>query len=531
MTIKNSDVIQALNNFADLLEAKGDNPYRIRAYRRAARSVQRLNRDLNDMIESEFDLKQIKGIGTVIANDILEIFKTKKIKIYRKNKPHAPRWKKEKSIKSSRIFRLFHVIPSVETFMHYIRQNSNIQDCLAVGDYRRKTELIKEVEILVSFADKSSTGRSSLAVKKEFGQFLVQFPSVSEIYALELNRVKIRLFIGVLITIFIVPKRSFGAMSLYYTGSKKHYRQLRNFALKKRFVLNTRGLYTVNAKEKIAGEKEDEIYIKMGLTPIPPELREDRGEIKAAQAHTLPKLITLSDIKGDLHCHTFETDGYDSIETMANSAAKKGYEYIAITDHSQHLAITNGLDKIRLMKQIKAIDKLNEKLDNIVILKSIEMDILADGSLDLPNSILKELDLTICSIHSQFRIPEKKQTERILRAMDNKYFNIWGHPTGRLIRKREPYKIDIERVLEHAKDRGCFFELNAQPYRLDINDQYCKMAKEMGVKLAISSDAHSIRELNYMQYGIFEARRGWLSAEDVINTRNLVALRKLIKRN
>jgi DNA polymerase (family 10) len=262
---------------------------------------------------------------------------------------------------------------------------------------------------------------------------------------------------------------------------------------------------------------------------VEPELRENNGEIEAALKHKLPKLVELSDIRGDLHSHTNETDGHYTLAEMVAVAQAKGYEYLAITDHSQRLTVANGLDKKRLLAQIRAIDALNEQLKGFTILKAIEVDILEDGSLDLPDDVLKELDLTVCSVHSKFNLSEKKQTERIVRAMDNPHFKILGHPTGRLLNQRPPYALDLSQLLQAAKERGCVVELNAQPERLDFNDIYCRMAKEVGVKVAISTDAHSIYHFDFMRFGVGQARRGWLEADDVINTRNLRDLRKLLQ--
>jgi DNA polymerase (family 10) len=259
-------------------------------------------------------------------------------------------------------------------------------------------------------------------------------------------------------------------------------------------------------------------------------LREERGEIEAARKGKLPQLVTVEDMRGDLHCHTQASDGRNSLEEMARAAAERGYEYIAITDHSKHLTVANGLNEERLAQQIREIDKVNGRLKDIVILKSVELDILEDGSLDLPDAILKELDLRVCSVHYKFNLPAKKQTERILRAMDNPYFNVLAHPSGRLINEREAYDVDLERIMEAAKERGCFLEINAQPDRLDLNDIHCKMAKDMGVKVVISTDAHTTYDFAHLRYGIDQARRGWLTPEDVVNTRPLAELRKLLRR-
>ncbi|MBV9575957.1 MAG: PHP domain-containing protein, partial [Gammaproteobacteria bacterium] len=300
----------------------------------------------------------------------------------------------------------------------------------------------------------------------------------------------------------LVKNDNLGFSLLTYTGSNEHINSLNAYA-EKNTNLNCKN---ENSYKLFLGDTEEKIYNKLKLPFIPPELRENRGEIIVAKKNMLPNLITLNDIKGDLHSHTNETDGIETLAVMVAAAFQKGYEYFAITDHSKRLAITNGLNEKRLLKQIELINKLNLKYTNIKILKSIEVDILEDGKLDLSNDVLKELDICVCSLHSKFKLPADKQTERIIRAMDNPYFNILGHMTGRLLTSRPPYFLDVEKIFSAAKERGCFIELNCQPARLDINDIYCKRAKEVGVKIAISSDAHSVRELSFMEYGINQAR-------------------------
>jgi DNA polymerase (family 10) len=268
----------------------------------------------------------------------------------------------------------------------------------------------------------------------------------------------------------------------------------------------------------------------VGLPYIEPELRENRGEIEAAKNGALPRLVTLNEIRGDLHAHTNATDGQADLETMALAAKEQGYEYLAITDHTQRLAMAHGQDPKRVRAQIRKIDRLNAKLKGITILKAAEVDILEDGRLDLPDDVLKELDFTVCSIHSRFNLSRKQQTERVIRAMDNPYFNIFGHPSGRLIQQREPYDIDLEAVMLAALDRGGFLEVNAQPDRMDMTDTYCRMAKEIGIKVAISSDAHSEHQVANMRFGVGQARRGWIETADVVNTRPLKQLLKLFNR-
>jgi len=326
-----------------------------------------------------------------------------------------------------------------------------------------------------------------------------------------------------------VPRISYGAALHYFTGSKAHNIAIRKIGVSQGCKINEYGIFR-NSK-RLAGKTEAELYARIGLPFIPPELRENRGEIAAASLDRLPNLITLQDIRGDLHCHTNASDGHSTLEAMAATAAEKGYQYLSINDHSKRLTIAHGLDKKRLLAQIRAIDRLNEKLDGIVILKSSEVDIMEDGSLDLPDDILKELDFTVCAVHYKFSLPSDKQTQRIIRAMDNPFFNILAHPSGRLINERQAYPLDLEAVLLAARERRCIVELNAHPDRLDLNDEACKLAKDLGVRIAISTDAHSTADLEFMRFGINQARRGWLEARDVINCLPLKDLKQVFKRS
>ena len=333
---------------------------------------------------------------------------------------------------------------------------------------------------------------------------------------------------GLQVDVRVVPEQSYGAALLYFTGSKAHNIALRGLANDRGWKLNEYGLFS--GKRRIAGTTEEEVYEKLGLAYVPPELREDRGEIVLAKADKLPRLVTVSDIRGDLHAHSDWTDGTVSIEGMAAGAQACGYEYMALTDHSRRVAMAHGLDPARVARQIREIDKLNTKFKGFTILKGIEVDILKDGSLDLPDSTLEKLDVVVASVHSFFDLPREAQTERVIRAMGNRHVSILGHPTGRLIGEREPYDIDMDRVLSAAHDLGCCVEINAEPDRLDLNDIHAHAAKSKGVKVAVSTDAHSVNAFQYMRFGIDQARRGWLTANDVINTRSLADLRKLLKR-
>jgi DNA polymerase (family 10) len=326
----------------------------------------------------------------------------------------------------------------------------------------------------------------------------------------------------------VVAEQSYGAALIYFTGSKPHNLHLRKMALDRDLKLNEYGVF--RDEERIAGETETEMYDLFDLPFIVPELREDRGEIEAAKRGDLPELVTLDDLRGDLQTHTDASDGHNTLAEMAKAARERGHEYLAITDHSQYVGVTQGLDADELAARIDEIDELDAELDGIRLLKGIEVDILGDGSLALPDDVLRRLDVVIASVHSKFDLSRDEQTERIIRAMDHPNCHILAHPTGRLIGERPPYEIDLERVMEAALERGCFLEINAQPVRLDLDDVYAKMAKEMGLKLSISTDAHRVAELDYLRFGVGQARRGWLSPDDVLNTRPLSDLMSLLAR-
>jgi DNA polymerase (family 10) len=356
------------------------------------------------------------------------------------------------------------------------------------------------------------------AAFEDAGQVLAQGPTKSSIV----------LRSGLQVDLRRVAQESFGAALQYFTGSQAHNIAVRRIGRQRGLKINEYGVFSIDGK--VGGESEESVYRVLDLPWIAPELREDRGEIEAAREERLPELVELSDIKGELHSHTSATDGRNSIEEMALAAKRCGLKYLAVTDHSQQLKIVGGLSERRLLAQLDEIDRLNSKLKGITLLKGIEVEILEDGRLDLPERVLKQLDLVIGSIHSHFRLPIQKQTERILRAMDQRFFTILAHPSGRLINEREPYEVDMAAIIRKAKERRCFLELNANPQRLDLTDIGCQMAKEAGVLVAINTDAHSVAEFGQLRYGIGQARRGWLEKQDVLNTRPLLELRRLLQR-
>jgi len=375
---------------------------------------------------------------------------------------------------------------------------------------------VGDIDILVA-ARADSSVMERFAGGEDVGQVLARGPTKSSIV----------LRSGLQVDLRRVDRESFGAALQYFTGSQAHNIAIRRIGRQRGFKINEYGVFSADGK--VAGDTEESVYRVLNLSWVPPELREDRGEIEAAREGRLPELIALADIKGELHSHTTATDGRNSLEEMALAAKRCGMKYLAVTDHSQYLKVVDGLDERHLLAQLEEIDRLNAKLKGIRLLKGVEVEILEDGGLDLPDRILQQLDLVIGSIHSRFQLPTRQQTERILRAMDHRFFSILGHPSGRLINERDPYEVDMAAVIRKAKERGCFLELNANPQRLDLTDTHCQMAKEAGVLIAVNTDAHSVAEFGQLRYGLGQARRGWLEKKDVLNTRPLNELLKLLK--
>ncbi|MEA2020759.1 MAG: DNA polymerase/3'-5' exonuclease PolX [Patescibacteria group bacterium] len=572
MPVYNSEVANILEEVADILDIQGANQFRIRAYRNAARKVRNLSRSLEDMVNKGKDLTEIEGVGKDMANKLEEIARTGKLKQLEELKGEFPEALTtllsieglgpervgdlhqelgiettkdlEKALEEGKVQELHGFGEKitakikkaleegpgeekrtklkvaeqyVEPLVQYLKKDPNTKDVVVAGSYRRKKETVGDIDIL-------TTGKKGEGIIHRF----TEFEDIGEIVSEGETKSTVKLRTGIQVDLRVVAEESYGAALMYFTGSKAHNIKLRNLALKERLKLNEYGVF--RGEESVAGETEEEIYKLFNLPYIPPEIREDRGEVEAAKEGNLPNLVKLDDIRGDLQIHTKNSDGEEPIETMVKKCKKLGYEYIAITDHSAYMGITQGLDKEGVEEQIKQIKKINKKLDGITILSSIEVDIMEDGSLDLPNNTLKKLDIVTCSIHSKFNLPPKEQTQRILNAMDNPYFHIFGHPTGRVIGGRSGYEYDMEKVFKKAKEKNCFLEINAQPDRLDLDDAYAKMAKELGVKMTISSDAHSLEELDFLKYGINQARRGWLEPHDVLNTYPLTELQNLLQK-
>lgn len=553
---KNREIAGIFNQIADALEYKGENVFRVVAYRKAARVLEELTEDVEELLKSG-RLKTLPGIGEGMAEKIEEYLKTGKMQKYIEatkgipqsllellniqnlgpktlalaNKhlgvknledlkkvisdgslaklPQMGEKKVENIKKGIELYEKSHerlsiaVAESIATsVIDYLKKNAPVLQISPAGSLRRWKETIGDIDILV-------TGRDH----KKIVDVFTHYPEAEQIISAGETKSSILVQGGIQVDIRIVEKKSYGAALQYFTGSKAHNVKLRGIAVGKKWKLNEYGLF--KGKIVIAGDDEEGVYKKLGLQWIPPELREDRGEIELALKNKLPRLIEITDIKGDLQMHSNYSDSSATIEQLALAAQKIGYEYILITDHSRSAKYAHGLEVDRLYKQWEEIDALNKKLKNFKILKGIEVDILPNGRLDYPDEILKELDMIVASIHQGF---SKNVTERICSAMESPYVDIIGHPTGRLISQREGYVVDIEKVMKKAAETRTYLECNAYPDRLDLNDINLKRCKELGVKVSIGTDAHSVEELNWMKFGVATCRRGWLEKEDVINT-------------
>jgi DNA polymerase (family 10) len=575
MPIINADIALIFNKVADLLEIEGANPFRVRAYRDAARTFGGLSKSAADMIADGEDLTALPGIGKDLAAKVGQIVATGKLEKLQELEKRLPSGlhdllrisglgpKKvkalydklgigdpaalQKAARGGKIRTLEgfgakteeNILQKIENktwgkprtrwleaeeiaraYVDYLEKEESVYQVTVAGSFRRKRETVGDLDILMA------CGRDA-----DIMQRFVSYEDVDRVLSRGKTRSSVVLRSGLQVDLRKLPLVGYGAGLHYFTGSKAHNIAVRKLGQKKKLKINEYGVF--KGDKRIAGRTEQSLFEQLGLAYIEPELRENRGEIEAARQGKRPKLpdlIRLEDIRGDLHVHTRETDGRNSLKEMAEAAKNRGYSYLAITEHSQSLTVARGLDAKRLAKSIEAVERLNRKMKKFKILKSIEVDIRKDGSLDLPNEILKELDLTVCAIHSEFSLSREKQTERILRAMDNPYFTILAHPTGRLINERDPYEVDVEKLIDAAAERGCFLELNAHPDRLDLRAAHLQAAREKGVKIAISTDAHSIDNLGNMRLGIGQARRGWLEADDVLNTRSWKNLGHLLVR-
>ncbi len=570
--MKNKQVAQALREIALLIQIEGKEKYKDRAYYRAARSVGSYGEDV-EAVANRDELETIPGVGKAIAEKIRKFLETgtiplleklreripikvmeieaipgigpKTIKIIYDNLGVTDLASLEKAAQQGKLAGLpglgektqVQILEGIElvkaglgrTLLAYAmdvaeRLNQMLCDIPGVrqvvitGSYRRRRATVRDLDFLVDATDSS-------AIMNAF----VGFEDVMEVIGHGDTKSSIRLQNKMQVDLRVIPPESFGAGLQYFTGSVDHNVRLRGIAIKKGLKLNEYGLFKDDTI--VAGHNEEEIYESLGMRWIFPELREDRGEIEAAQKGELPDLIVLEDIKGDLHSHTDQSDGTNTIEEMLDAAAAKGYDYYCVSDHTQSLTIANGMDETRLLKRIDEVDDLNTSGKwKMRILKGAEVDILADGGLDITDDVLSQLDFVTVSIHSRMKDDKKKMTERVCHALENKHVHLLGHPTGILLLKRAEFEIDLNAVFEVAKNNKVAMELNAHPKRLDLNAGNLRAATRLGLKIAINTDAHRISELDHMKFGIFEARRGWLTKDNVLNTVSLKDLQRLIKK-
>lgn len=570
--MKNFEVAFIFYDIADILEIKGENFFKIRAYRKAAHTIENLPMDVKELA-GESRLQEIEGIGKALEEKIREIINTGTCRYYEELKKDFPRGlvemlkipglgaKKIKVIydnlgissieeleKAARAHKLRELpgmgvkteqsilkgiqtlkgqgdrvqlaiaLPVANRIMEILSGMKEVSKVAIAGSLRRRKEMVKDIDIVVA------TEAAETLVEN-----FLKLPIISRVLAEGLSKVSVVLNAGIQVDLRLVKPQEFYSALQHFTGSKEHNTKLRSLALKMGYKLNEYGIFEKEGDGVFCPKSETELYSKLDMPYIIPELREDRGEIEAALQDGLPDLVKLEDIRGDLHLHSDFSDGVSSIEEMVKKAKELGYEYIAITDHSKSLKVARGLDESRLRQQLELIKGINERVKGIRILTGIEVDILPDGSLDFDDDILKELDVVIASIHSGFKQDKTTISSRIVNACHNRYVNIIAHPTGRLLGRREPYDVDMDEVFEAAAKTGTVLEINSSPDRLDLNDVNVKRAAEMGIKIAINTDAHGTEALSDMMYGVWVARRGWLAAENIINTYSLEQLLEFLK--
>jgi DNA polymerase (family 10) len=557
--MKNKELADLFNRMADILEFKSENPFKISAYRKASRIMGDLTQDIEEIAESG-KLKEVPGIGEGMAQKIVEYLKTGKVTKFEevrkgisdeliaimdipgmgpktlamlhKEKGINNLSQLEKALEDGSLLGLFGIgekkvenikrgiqllkqskgrmnlgvaFPIAKGIVEALREKAGSKKIEWAGSLRRMRENIGDIDIL-------ATGPN----KEKIVHTFTHLPEIKEVLASGETKASVIVEGGIQIDLRVVEENSYGAALQYFTGSKAHNIHLRGIAKARGIKINEYGVF--KGEKKIGGKEEKDVYRALGMDWIEPELREDRGEIEAAQEDRLPKLVEESEIKGDFHIHSKWSDGTTSIEEMAKAAQKRGYQYVVISDHSKSLRIAHGLDESRLMKQIEEIDRVNEKLKGFRILKGTEVDILMDGKLDLSEKVLEKLDLVAAAVHSGFKQEKEKMTKRIVRALENPFVNILVHPSGRLLGARDPYEVDIDEVMESAKRYGKALEINAYFERLDLDDIRCRKAKEMGIPLAIGTDSHHPDQLWMVSLGVAVARRGWLEKKNVLNT-------------
>jgi len=578
--LENPEIARIFEEVADVLEIQNENPFRIRAYRNATRTVEGLTTPLRKWVEEGRNLTDLPGIGKEMANHIREMVETGTLGFRDELLAEVPRSlielmrlpalgpKKAKKIfdelkvgsideleaaaKEGRIaaipgfgaksqekilagiqeyrqhgsrYLLSEAERSLEPLLGYLREAPEVERLEVAGSYRRRRETVGDIDLL-------AIASQPVPVMERFRGY----PQVDKILMAGDTRSTVVLGSGLQVDLRVVPAECYGAALVYFTGSKEHNVKLRRRAVERGLRISEYGVYRLDEQDQeaegelIAGREEADVYATVGLGWIPPELREDCGEIEAAAAGRLPNLIRLEDLRGDLHMHSTWSDGRNSIEEMVEACAARGYEYMVISDHSKSLAMTGGLDAYRLRLQWAEIENVRARHPEIRILRSMEVDILGDGALDLEDEMLAGLDLVLVSLHSRFDLPPEQQTARVLRALEHPEVNIFCHPTARYINRRKPVEMDLDRILRRAADLGVAVELNSNPNRLDLKDTHLKLAKELGCKIVIDSDSHRIRELELLRYGIEQARRAGLEAKDVLNTLPFAEFQAVLQR-
>lgn len=556
--LTNAEIADRLSSLAQLLSSQGENPYKIKAYRRAAETIRSMGASIDELVHQGADLTAYAGIGQGISSALRELVQTGTLgkldalraqvppemaaiseyprldprrvqQIYRRLKIGSVDALRAKlaageigrtmgarlehhvrhALTESQAMLLYEaedVVAEIETFLY---KTCGATRVAVTGEYRRRVEVVSELSFLIETADFPAV------VEK-----LQRFGGRAELQRATARGAELKLASGIRLHVATATTRNWGLALLVATGAEAHLQQLEK----------VRGGLRALAKLRNGWPDEAAVYARLGLGLIPPELREGHDELRRAARGRIPELVTLPDLRGELHAHSTTSDGAHTIEEMAADAHKRGYAYLGITDHSQSLKIAGGVSVADLRKQLRRIDRWNAKRGRIRLLKAAEVDILADGSLDYPDDLLRQLDYTICSIHSRFALNKEQQTERILRAMDNRHFTILGHATGRLLLRRPGYELDFERIVEHARQRGCCFEINASPDRLDLSAEHARLAARAGVKIAICTDAHSTHEFDFIRWGLDQARRAGLTRADVLNCLTWPELKRALKR-
>ena len=575
----NKAIAGILYETADLLEIDGQDSFRIRSYRNAAEAIEAQTQQISDLIGEPKKVLAIAGIGKGMLLNLQEMFKEGKLSLHAellkkyhpsmldllkiqglgpktialiwsayqvsdvdgvarlakegkiRELPRMGEKQEQKLLKAIEDYRriagrflLDAAEQQADKIIEHLRDYPGVEKVTPAGSLRRGRETVGDLDILV-------TGKACCydGARQDLIDHIIKLPGLMEIIARGDNKISFRLRGGMQVDVRLLPPDSFGAAMQYFTGSKAHNVALRQRALKMGYTLSEYSLADLETEKPVAGKTEEEIYAKLKLDYIPPELRENLGEIDAAAAHTLPTLVTQADLQGDVHMHTVETDGRNTIEQMAAAAEEYGYKYMAITDHSKNLAFANGLDDERAVEHIQRIRAVNDTLGELTILAGIEVDILADGTLDLSDSVLEQMDIVIASVHSHFNQSASEMTDRLLKAVENPNTSLIGHPTGRMLLRRDAYAFDIDAVLKAAARKKVAMELNSYPDRLDLNDRHLRLAKEHGVKIVINTDSHHTSHLDKIRFGILQARRAWLTKEDVLNTLPLSKFAKAMK--